>query len=152
MNIQFLLKQKQNVVYDISPDAAMGMCIEVMNERRIGALLVRSADGSLEGIITERDVLRALSTRHGEIWNLTVKEIMTPKSRIISAALEEPIQSIMERMTNNRVRHLPILDAGKVIGLVSIGDVVKLLLDQAIEENEHMKEYIYGRYAVGQSA
>jgi len=152
MNMQDLLKQKQNVVYDIHPDASMGICIEMLNERRIGALIVRSREDVLEGIITERDVLRAVSARRGAIWDLPVREVMTPKERLITVTMEEPVQSIMERMTNNRVRHIPIIEGGKVIGLVSIGDVVKFLLDQAVEENEQMKEYIYGRYASGGAA
>lgn len=117
MNIENLLKQKQNVLYDILPNATLGMCVEILNERRIGALLVRDSQGNLEGIITERDIMRTMSAHHGQVWDIQVNEVMTPWGRIISAAPDEPIQAIMERMTSNRIRHIPVMDGGKIIGL-----------------------------------
>ena len=147
MDIKEMLQNKTEGVYHISPDATVPACAEMLTQRKVGALVVLAASGSLEGIISERDIVHAAAEKPNEFQRLKVKDVMTPKGELITATLQDVLASLMQRMTNEHIRHIPILDGGKVIGIVSIGDVVKRLLNAAEEENAHMKDYIYGRYS-----
>lgn len=147
MDIQKMLQNKTSGVYHIEPGASLSACAQMLTQRKVGALVVLSSSGTLEGIISERDITHALAEKHADFQQLKVKDIMTPQSELITATLQDVLASLMERMTNEHIRHIPILDGGKVIGIVSIGDVVKHLFEAAVEENAQMKDYIYGRYS-----
>jgi CBS domain-containing protein len=146
MDIQFLLKQKGSVVFNIRPEAKLSECIKKLADKRVGVLAVTSEDEKLVGIISERDVLNAAAVNNGQIWDLVVSEVMTPAKRVITAGSEDSLETLMERMTNNRVRHLPVMHGEQVAGIISIGDIVKALLELALQENQHMKDYITGRH------
>ena len=147
MDIQFLLRLKGNIVHDTKADARLGDCINKLVEKRIGALAVLDKSKKLAGIITERDVLNAMAARNGAIWDIPVSEVMTPAGRLITGQVNDSVESVMRRMTDNRIRHLPVVENGQVVGIVSIGDVVKGLLDQTLEENSQMKNYFLGASA-----
>jgi len=147
MDIQFLLRVKGNIVHDTRADATIGECISKLAEKRIGALAVLDKSKKLAGIITERDVLNAMAARNGAIWDMPVSEVMTPVGRLVTGQLNDSVESVMRRMTDNRIRHLPVVENGQVLGMVSIGDVVKALLDQTLEENSQMKNYFLGATA-----
>ncbi|MBU0478461.1 CBS domain-containing protein [bacterium] len=146
MSIKSILQQKGDVVFQIQPDKPLCDCIKLLNEKRIGALMVIDKNSNIHGIISERDILHAAFNTKGQMCDKLVKDIMTPKAKLITAAIEDKIEAIMEIMTNNKIRHIPIMDNEKLLGIVSIGDIVKILLNDAITENKHMKNYISGGY------
>ena len=148
MNIDFLLEQKGTGIVQIAPEASLSECINLLNEKRIGALLVVSEDGSVKGIISERDILKQtipLADRWSEV---KVETLMTPAERLVTAERTETIEKAMALMTERRVRHLPIIEKEKPVGIISIGDVVKGLLEKALKENKDIKEYLFvsGKY------
>jgi CBS domain-containing protein len=147
MSVKYLLDQKGSTVYSIEPDAAVYACVDLLNSKRIGALLVLDADGALLGIVSERDVLHVTGEKKGSLEGVTVRAIMTPRKRLVTADLQSDVRELMETMTARRVRHIPILDDDRVAGIVSIGDVVKMLLDEVLTENKQMQDYITGQYA-----
>lgn len=144
MSLSILLKNKGAQVFSTTPDALLCDCANLMNQKRIGALLVMSQDEELEGIITERDILRSLTHNNCNLTQVHVKDIMTHKERLITTNIQDSVEHIMDVMTRNRIRHLPVVENGKVIGIISIGDVVKHKLEQMLVENESMKKYISG--------
>jgi CBS domain-containing protein len=146
MSVDGLLNNKGRGVFSIEPDKTLCDCIKMLNERRIGALLVIDKKNKLHGIISERDILRKAFDAKGQMCDAPVSSAMTPAAKIIAGRKNESIKEVMEKMTNNRIRHLPIMDGDKVLGLVSIGDVVKALLDEVTAENQQIKDYILGKY------
>jgi CBS domain-containing protein len=147
MNIQSLLNQKSNEVFEIHPDASLSECIAALNERKIGALMVIDANRELMGIISERDILRLAYAKQCQICEIPVRQVMTPRQRLVVGSPQDGIESVMQRMTENRIRHLPIMQNDKLVGMVSIGDVVKELWQMATHENQQMKDYVLGRYS-----
>ena len=113
-------------------------------ERNIGSLLVTDADGKVAGLISERDILRECHRRTGVIGEARVAEVMNANPP--TATPDDELVLLRATMTENRVRHLPILEDGKVVGLVSLGDLVKVLHQAAEVENRHLKDYISGKY------
>ena len=110
---------------------------------RIGALLVIDDDGITRGIVTERDVLRECAGGADRLHEIPVGAAMSRE--LVVGLLDDDIDEAMGAMTRNRIRHLPIMDGGRVAGLVSIGDLVKSCLDEASSENGFLREYIHGR-------
>jgi len=149
MSIQSILEQKEHGVYHILPEASVSNCIELLSDKNVGALIVMDENRKLLGIVSERDVLHIAASKKFQMWELRVRDIMTPARELITVTLDETLESIMSRMTDNHIRHIPVMDEQEVIGIISIGDIVKKLLSLALEENAQMKDYIYGRYAVG---
>jgi CBS domain-containing protein len=140
MKVRDILQHKGTDVRTIGPDATIQYVMETLLEHRIGSLVVCKDNGDVLGIITERDVLHEC-TQHGEqVRSTRVREIMTTK--LIVGALEDDIQYVMGIMTHNRVRHLPIVVGTRLIGLISIGDVVKAQLEETEFENRYLREYI----------
>lgn len=147
MTVQDLLNAKGGALYSIEPDATLGAAVERLVEYNVGSLVVcESGQGEcrdqsrLVGIITERDVLRAVAVYRDPLSTLQVREVMT--SRLVTGAPADSIEYVMGLMTEHRVRHLPILNEGKLLGLISIGDVVKLQHQQMALENHYLKNYI----------
>ena len=146
MSIKSILEQKESIVFQIQPDKPLCDCIKLLNEKRIGALMVIDKENNIHGIISERDILRAAFDAEGQMCDMLVKDIMTPKDKLITATTEDKIEAIMKIMTNNKIRHIPIVDNEKLLGIISIGDIVKMLLNDAVTDNKHMKNYISGGY------
>jgi len=146
MSTKSILQKKGDVVFQIQPDKHLCDCIKLLNAKRIGALMVIDKDNNIHGIVSERDILRTAFDAKGQMCDMLVSDIMTPKAKLITATMEDKIEVIMESMTNNKIRHIPIMDNEKLLGIVSIGDIVKTLLDVAVTENKHMKDYISGGY------
>jgi CBS domain-containing protein len=112
-------------------------------QHRIGALLVRDATGTACGIISERDVLRECLHRSADLGRIPIREAMT--TDLVVCLPDDEIDYAMGIVTKNRVRHLPIMDGDRVVGIISIGDLVKAGLEEAEYENRYLKEYIQGR-------
>ena len=146
MNIQSLLAQKSNEVFHIHPDAPLSECIAVLNERQIGALMVIDDNQEVLGIVSERDILRLAYAKQCQICEIPVRQVMTPRQRLVTGQLQDSIDTVMQRMTANRVRHMPVMENNKLVGMLSIGDVIKGLLDMTTRENQQMRDYVSGRY------
>ncbi|NLY01350.1 MAG: CBS domain-containing protein [Rhodopirellula sp.] len=144
MTLQDILKTKGSVVYSVEPTATLEDVILRLVQHNVGALLVCDRDFSegerLVGIITERDILHITAKSHGALGSMKVADHMT--TRLISASPQDSVDAVMGMMTDNRIRHLPVLNDNRLVGIVSIGDVVKSQLERLALENQFMKDYI----------
>ena len=141
-----LLSAKGGVVWSVSPAATVLEAIMQMAEKRVGALLVIN-EGQLVGIISERDYTRKVVLKGHSSKDTRVDEIMT--GNVVTATTEETVEGAMRLMTDRRVRHLPVLDGGQVVGVVSIGDLVKWTISAQEETIAHLTNYISGGYGAG---
>jgi CBS domain-containing protein len=127
----------------IDPQSTVKQAVDLLNQHNIGALPVCDAGGRLVGIITERDVLR-LCGRNGIAGLDThmVSEVMTPSPMV--GVPDDSVASVMRIMTDHRIRHLPVMDGGRLVGIASIGDVVKVQLEETNAEVNYLREYVSG--------
>jgi len=140
MTVSTVLSEKGRQVVTIEPGASLADAAKLLAERRIGAVLVLGADRRLVGIISERDIVRALAARGPAALDEPVSQTMT--RRVETCNEGETIGSIMERMTAGKFRHMPVVDQGRLVGIVSIGDVVKHRLQEMERESAAMRDYI----------
>ncbi len=138
---EILQKKKVKQVWTIKPDAPVMEAVHVFNSHKIGALMVVGASSKPMGIITERDVMYELNNRYEELPNLKVSEVMT--SDPICGTIDQDINYVMNIMTENRIRHLPIFENEKMVGMISIGDVVNNVLEKTKVENQMMQDYLH---------
>jgi CBS domain-containing protein len=143
MKIRDILKVKGSQVHSIGPHQSVLDAVALLNEHRIGALLVRAASGAVVGLISERDVLRECLHRSAELGRIIVANAMTRD--LIVCVPDDDVDYAMGIVTKNRVRHLPVMDGDEVAGMISIGDLVKACLAEAQYENRYLKEYIAAR-------
>ncbi len=141
--INSILRHKGCEVWSVSPDSLVYEAIEIMSDKGVGALLVLS-EGKLLGIISERDYARKVILKGKSSKQTPVSEIMT--STVISAAPHQTVDECMTLMTNNRIRHLPVVDGDRLVGMVSIGDLVKWIISAQDETIHHLENYITGKY------
>ncbi len=139
MVIASILKAKGADVAWVSPDSTVADMIEQLTIRRIGALLVMEAE-TVVGVVSERDVVRGLVGHKGDVLILTAREIMT--APVITISPDDSVAEAMELMTDRRIRHLPVIDSGVLVGIVSIGDLVKRRIEEAEQETLALKDYI----------
>jgi CBS domain-containing protein len=140
MSVSIILAGKGREVVSIDPTATLACAIDLLAEKRIGAVLILGAGRRVVGILSERDIVRALAERGAAALDEPVSRIMTRK---VSTCTEgETVASIMERMTDGKFRHVPVLDQGDVVGIVSIGDVVKHRLHEMESDSAAMRDYI----------
>ena len=140
MTIREILDVKGSRVHTIDADRSVLDAVAVLMEHRIGALLVRDARGTAVGIISERDVLRESLHRSAELGRISVSEAMTRD--LVVCVPDDEVDYAMGIMTKNRVRHLPVVADRDVVGMISIGDLVKASLDAVEYENRSLREYI----------
>ena len=140
MTVSTILAEKGRDVVTIDPSANLADAAQLLTEKRIGAALILGADHRVIGIISERDVVRALAERGAAALAEPVSQTMTRKVETCNE--NEPITKIMERMTDGKFRHIPVVDQGRLVGIISIGDVVKHRLHQMERESAEMREYI----------
>ena len=139
MTIASIIRNKTAAVIKVAPQTTISEVVLVLAQHKIGAVLVM--DGTeLRGVLSERDIVRAMARQPSGVRPLTAESLMTPPRALTST--DASIASAMQIMTDMRVRHLPVLEDGTVIGVVSIGDVVKALLDQQTVEVENMRAYV----------
>ncbi len=140
MTVSIILAAKGREVVSVEPNATLSSVVALLAERRIGAVLILGVDRRIAGIVSERDIVRALAERGAAVLDEPVSRIMT---RQVSTATEgETISSIMERMTAGKFRHIPVVDQGRVVGIISIGDVVKHRLQEMERDSAAMRDYI----------
>jgi len=141
--VKAILRQKSSDIWSVAPDASVFDAIETMSEKQVGALLVIS-DGKLVGAISERDYARKVILQGKSSRQTAVSEIMaTP---VISVHPDATVEECMRTMTDNRIRHLPVVDGNTVVGVVSIGDLVKWIISAHEQTIRDLHSYITGRY------
>jgi CBS domain-containing protein len=140
MYVQTILSAKGSDVTTIEPTASLDAAANILAERRIGALVVLGPERRVIGIVSERDVVRALAESGAQALQMPVSQVMTRK--VSTCTLAESVSSIMELMTNGKFRHLPVVEQDQLLGIVSIGDVVKHRLMEMQQESEALRDYI----------
>jgi CBS domain-containing protein len=140
-----LLRSKGHDVWSISPDASVYEALEVMADKNIGATLVIDRGGGLVGIMSERDYARKVILRGRMSRDTRVREIMTPD--VVCVGPEQTVEECMALMTAKRIRHLPVLEKGQLVGVISVGDVVKSIISEQEFTIEQLESYISGKRA-----
>lgn len=140
MYVETILRKKGDTVIAVEPECLVSEAAQILHDNRIGAALVRNKAGKVVGIVSERDIVRGVARYSGTCLTMRVDELMT--SPVVTCALTDSIDHIMELMTERRVRHLPVIDRGTLAGIVSIGDVVKQRISEIEHESEALKRYI----------
>ena len=144
MKVKDILAEKGTHVVTVNQEATVYEALQTFAANRVGSLLVLDDEDGIVGIIGARDALMAVVRACDEIRNTKVKEIMT--KNIIIGDVEDDLDKVQVIMTENRIRHLPIIKENKLSGIVSIGDVVKARLKNIHVENRYLKDYIVGKY------
>ncbi len=142
MTVASILKNKPTEVFSLTPKQTVAEAVAMLSAKKIGAAIVSDAGGSLVGILSERDVVRGLGEQGPEVLQSLVSDLMT--RNVQTCSVSETSDGLMRRMTDGRFRHLPVVEDGNVIGVVSIGDIVKSRISQLESETEAMREYIAG--------
>ena len=139
MTVRTILDSKGHSIVSVEPEAKLAAAIKLLGERRIGAVLVMTK-GRIEGILSERDIVRVLGERGAAVLEAPVSEAMTRK--VVSCHESDTVAAIMEMMTLGKFRHLPVVEEGMVVGLISIGDIVKWRVSEYEMEQEALRDYI----------
>jgi len=140
MTVSIILAEKGREVVTLEPNASLSEAVRTLAAKRIGAALVLGADRRIAGIISERDVVRALAEQGAAALEQPVSQTMTRKVETCTDG--ETVVSIMERMTAGKFRHMPVVDQGRLVGVVSIGDIVKHRVHEMERESVAMRDYI----------
>jgi CBS domain-containing protein len=139
MTVRAILDTKGHQIVSVPPEEKLSAAVKLLGERKIGAVLVMSK-GQIEGILSERDIVRVLGERGASVLDEPVSEVMTRK--VVSCRQSDTVSAIMEMMTHGKFRHLPVLEGDRVVGLISIGDIVKWRVQEYENEQEALQQYI----------
>ena len=140
MFVSDILSQKGGLVYSVTPATSVAEVAQQLSSRRVGSVLVLSDQGAVMGIVSERDLVRATATHGAKALELEARQVMTRD--VVTCDPDDSIDEVMQTMTNGRFRHLPVVHRGELLGLISIGDVVKARLEETQYEAEALKAYI----------
>jgi CBS domain-containing protein len=140
MTVKAILSAKGSDVFSIEPTAALDTAIKTLAAHRIGALLVFGPDRRVIGILSERDIVRALAEQGADVLSKPLSQVMTRK--VVTCGQTETVGTIMERMTTGKFRHVPVVEQDQVVGVISIGDVVKHRLHEMEREAAALRDYI----------
>jgi len=140
MIVKAILAAKGGNIVSIEPTATLDVAVKTLAEHKIGALLVLGPDRRVIGILSERDIVRVLAERGAQVLEEPVSGVMTRK--VVSCRQSDTVAAIMEMMTLGKFRHLPVVEDGKVVGLISIGDIVKRRVQEYETEQEALRDYI----------
>jgi CBS domain-containing protein len=140
MTVARILAEKGSSVVTVSPDKTLEEVIQILADKRIGALVVARPDGAVAGIISERDIMRALARHGGSAFDAPVSAHMT--ADVTTCGKSATIEEVMTLMTDGRFRHVPICEDGRLVGLVSIGDVVARKIATVEAEHQALRDYI----------
>lgn len=142
MKVKEILKHKGPEVFTIGEDKTIADAVRILSANNIGVLLVLNSEAKISGILSERDIVRSLAQESENCLAKKVKDLMT--KQIIVAEPEDELDYVEQVMTNNRVRHIPVIHNKILVGLISIGDIVKARLHETVTENKYLKDYISG--------
>ncbi len=140
MTVKAIVCRKGTDVVTIDPTASLASAAKTLATHRIGAVIITGADRQVVGILSERDIVRALAERGSSALEEPVGQVMTRK--VMTCSERDTVGEIMERMTAGKFRHLPVVERGRLAGLISIGDVVKYRLEEMEHESKALREYI----------
>ena len=140
MNVAEILKGKGDRIISVRPDESVETVIAILAKERIGALLVREEGGRVAGVLSERDIVSGVARSGAALLKQSAADLMT--KNVVYCSPRDSIQAVMERMTERRFRHMPVLDGDRLAGIISIGDVVKARISEAELEARSLKEYI----------
>jgi CBS domain-containing protein len=146
VTVKDLMKDKKREVCSITPKAKVFDALKMMGEMEVGSLMVIDNKGKICGIISERDYARKVILKGKTSRETLVEEIMTPVEKMFTVKPDTSVEDCMVLITGKRIRHLPVFDGTKFIGLISIGDVVKSMLIERDSMIEHLSDYISGKY------
>lgn len=143
MQVKHILMQKGREVVTIASEATLSEAARLMARRRIGAVIVRGQDGAVAGILSERDLVKAIAE---DSVAALAHSVATRMTRDVATCSEfDTIEDLMECMTQGRFRHMPVVEDDRVVGIVSIGDVVKSRIEETVREAENLRDYIAAR-------
>jgi CBS domain-containing protein len=140
MTIAKILGAKGAIIESIAPEETLQTAAKLLTVRKVGALVALDETGKLVGILSERDIVRLCAEQGPTAMTMNVSQAMT--SDVLTATPHDTIDNAMARMTNRRIRHLPVLDGAILVGVVSIGDLVKTKIDEALADADAMRAYI----------
>ncbi|MGU3539744.1 CBS domain-containing protein [Methylobacterium sp. A54F] len=140
MTVARILAEKGGSVVTVTPERTLDEAIHLLAKNSIGALVVVDADGHVAGVLSERDIMRVLARLGGGTFDAPISAHMTAK--VVTCSRTTTIEEVMQMMTEGRFRHVPVCDDGKLVGLISIGDVVKRRIATVEAEHQAMRDYI----------
>jgi CBS domain-containing protein len=140
MTVKAILSAKGRHVTTIEPNVDLATAAKILAEKKIGALLITGAEGRVVGILSERDIVRTVAARGASALQMPLSEVMTRK--VVTCTEAETVSVIMERMTAGKFRHVPVVEQERLIGVISIGDVVKHRLQEMEQESSALRDYI----------
>ena len=140
MLVENILQTKGVLVHTLPETGTLADAVAMLNRHNIGAVVITDTGGAIIGILSERDIVRRLGTDPANTLNLRIADCMV--RGVVTGSLVTPIDEVMERMTNFRISHMPIVDGDTLVGIVSIGDVVKFKIEEVEQEANALREYI----------
>ena len=140
MLVKQIFKLKDDRIITVQPGDTVATATEILKRENIGALMVSGADGELAGILSERDIVRAMPKHGPDLFALTVEQLMTRE--VITCSSEDRVHDLMKKMTAGRFRHMPVVEGGTLVGIISIGDLVKSRLEELETETSQLRDYI----------
>jgi len=140
MILEQILREKGGTVYSVAESASLKEAAELLDSRKVGAMVILNEGGALIGVISERDIVRAVARGGPAALKTLVSDAMT--RQVVTAKPRETIEAAMDRMTDRRIRHLPVVESGRLMGVVSIGDLVKWRIAEATAEVAAIRSYI----------
>jgi CBS domain-containing protein len=140
MLVENILQTKGVVVHTLPETGTLADAVAMLNRHNIGAVVITDANGAIIGILSERDIVRRLGTDPAKVLSQSIASCMV--RGVITSTLTTSVDEVMQRMTNFRIRHMPIVDGDKLVGIVSIGDVVKSRIEAAEQEANALRDYI----------
>ena len=141
-----ILKNKSKEIWSVTPDNTVFEALTLMGEKEIGALMVIDNNAKVQGIISERDYARKIILLGKTSRDTKVSEIMTPVDKMFTVKPDTTVEDCMVLITAKRIRHIPVFDNDQLVGLISIGDVVKSIISEKDMLIEHLSNYIAGKY------
>ena len=142
MRVRDVLNAKGGRIVTIGPDAVASEAVARMVENNIGSLPVVEPDGALVGVVSERDLMREFHDRGEQFAGATIRAIMTLDP--ITCDVDDDVDAVMAAMSERRIAKVPVTDRGRLTGIISVGDVIKLLYEKTRTENHHLMDYLYG--------
>ncbi|MFT6304831.1 MAG: CBS domain-containing protein [Granulosicoccus sp.] len=142
MKLEAIITGEQTSVVTIATDASIAEAVHLLSQHSIGALVVSSVSNSIEGMLSERDIVRSLDSADQDTMSLQVHQLMT--ADVHTCSMDSTVAELMSLMTTKRIRHVPVVNDGQLYALVSIGDLVSARLNELESERQHIQDYISG--------